>query len=127
MQQRRALLNTKDLQPFVMHESLRSCLHPTELASRERAASSKAALQCCSAESSRQSPLKIPQSQSGTTVLLFRLLFINTDSALPFHICTLVRQLTHKPVKNEYEHATHNYDINDTPNRGTKSSSKKDT
>lgn len=48
--------------------------------------------------------------QSGIGILLFRLLFINTDDALPFHLCASIRQLPHKPVKNDYEHATHNYD-----------------
>lgn len=125
VQHRRAPLHTKDLQPSVMHESLRSRLHPAELEKW-----------CCGVLRQTYGALlrkahanhsSKHQSQSEPRVLLFRLLFINTtDNALPFHICTFVCQLPRKPVKNEYDHAAHNYDINDTPNHGTKPSSNKD-
>lgn len=87
---------------------------------------SEAEPRCFPTQGSCQSLLNIPQGQSGTRALLFRLLFPNnTDNALLFHICTFIQQVPHKPVRNEYEHAAHSYDISDTPNHGTKPSSYK--
>lgn len=125
MQHTRALLNTKDPEPPVMAASLRSCLHPTELVSRER---------CCSVP--RQSyGASLRQAHANHSSTYHR---VRAEPALSFlgcysqttltMLCLSIYALWYSKCHINLSEMTaaHSYDISDTPNHGTNPSSYKE-